>query len=59
MILPVAVALLLSSLAGIAGVWSAFPVTELLVAGMGVVFYGVYRKKKGKGGGTEQKQGNE
>ena len=56
-ILPLA--LLLSSLAGIAGVWSAFPVTELLVAGMGVVFYGVYRKKKGKGGGTEQKQGNE
>lgn len=56
-ILPMA--LILSSLAGIAGVWSAFPVTELLVAGMGVVFYGVYRKKKGKGGGTEQKQGNE
>jgi len=35
---------LLSTLGGIAGVWSTFPVTELIVCGVGYILYEKYRR---------------
>ena len=39
---------LLSAIADITGVWCAFPATEFLVAALGLVFYIVYKNKRGK-----------
>lgn len=44
-IIIVPMAFLLSSIWGMKGVWSVFPVTELLVSGIGVALYLYFRKK--------------
>lgn len=45
LVLIIPMAFLLSALFGMKGVWSAFPVAELIVSGIGIALYLMHRKK--------------
>lgn len=48
LVIIVPMAFLLSALFGMTGVWCAFPVTELVVSGIGLVLYGLHQRKAKK-----------
>lgn len=46
-IIIIPLAFFLSSIAGMIGIWSVFPLTELIVCALGVIFYLNYKNSKG------------
>lgn len=47
-LLVIPLAFFLAALAGLTGVWCVFPLTELLVCGIGLALYGRSKRKKGR-----------